>query len=150
MREGFRSLMLPCTDLPRRLHQDLPQINMTSMHDLPVEILLQIFKHTRPELSSQLFFLLALVHTTWTAPVLEILYRNLTIHNRGNQAMKLGRGAAAKGNLVHTRTVVLHHCVWIHEVELILRSCVSLKTLVLQRSVKAVPRNVLQYPSLQS
>lgn len=87
------------------------------------------------------FVNLALVHTSWTAPVIELLYRDLLIYNAEN-AVRLASTTAIR-HLQHTRNMVIFGVAWIPEPETILGGCVNLVSLEL-RHVYGVRRTLFQ------
>lgn len=90
----------------------------------------------------------ALVHSSWTIPPPDILYREIRI-TRVEQAVMLA-SLDVREFIERTVTVGVDGFKRVKELEMILRACVSLKVLRLEGGLTHVPWDVLQYPSLQS
>lgn len=146
---SLRSLLLPLIPLPDStllsVAQRMEKPTIT-IHSIPLEVFSIIFENVCGTPADLLRF--ALVHTSWTSPALDLLYRRLEIDSEAKATTFSGQ--AYKLYLEKTKVLIMSDFAWIPVLEVVLLACQNLRKLCLNATVSEVPLNVLQYASLKS
>lgn len=116
---------------------------------LPYEILSQILTYSWQHIHYRSSFpSFARVQRSWTAPTLELLYRDVALSS-SHKTLRVARSLPNGQNLHLTKKMKICYFTWIHEVGDILRSCVNLRHLELF-ILDNIPSDLFEYPSLRS
>lgn len=131
---------------PPPVQQKINHYPRTTIHNLPFEVLALILEYHQKDSPPLLRF--ALVHTSWSGPALDLLYRDIEISKRSH-AVRLARGIV-RSRVEKAKCLWIFGFDWVPQIEVILRACVGLKELHLGTFLLKVPLNILHYPSFQS
>lgn len=116
---------------------------------LPYEILSQILTYSWQHIHYRSSFpSFARVQRSWTAPTLELLYRDVALSS-SHKTLRVARSLPNGQNLHLTKKMKICYFTWIHEVGDILRSCVNLRHLELF-ILDNIPSDLFEYPSLRN